>query len=329
MITVNKTINRTRAAINMEKIFGFLARWHAGGMKTALAIVTKTWGSAPRGVGSLMAIAEDGRFEGSVSGGCVEGTVVAEAQALVAKGGSKLLSFTVASEQAWEVGLACGGQIDIQIVALSGDIASFCETVQQVISSRKSGTIDIDLKTGNLVFHDENQIDTLSSSETGIQLPVTPKPRLLIVGAVHIAQHLAPMAADTGFDVTLIDPRAAFTESRDFGSATLVADWPDEVLARMVPDAHTAVVTLTHDPKIDDAALAPALESNAFYIGCLGSKKTHAARLGRLSDAGFDTAALARIHGPVGLDIGAKTPAEIAVSILSEIISVQRRGHAV
>ncbi len=308
----------------MEKIFASLSDWHQSGLKTALAVVTKTWGSAPRGVGSLMVIAEDGRFEGSVSGGCVEGTVIAEANQLARTGGHKLLSFSVSSEQAWEVGLACGGQIEIMVIALSGDVSAASNILLSAIRDRQTGAVRVDLAGGTFTFETGPAPEALAVDATSLLLPVQPKHRLIIIGAVHIAQHLAPMALDAGYDVTVVDPRAAFTDSRSFGTASLVEDWPDELFARMQPDAHTAIVTLTHDPKIDDAALIPALESAAFYIGSLGSKKTHASRLERLASKGYSSDALTRIHGPVGLNIGAKSPAEIAIAILAEITLVRR-----
>jgi len=308
----------------MEKIFASLSDWHQSGLKTALAVVTRTWGSAPRGVGSLMAIAEDGRFEGSVSGGCVEGTVIAEANQLTKTGGHKLLSFSVSSEQAWEVGLACGGEIEIMVIALSGDVPAASQTLLEALDARQTGQLQFDLTSGAFAFEAGPAPEAMAVGDTGLLLPVQPKHRLVIIGAVHIAQHLAPMARDAGYDVTVVDPRAAFTESRTFGGAHLVEDWPDELFARMQPDAHTAVVTLTHDPKIDDAALTPALASPAFYIGSLGSRKTHAARLERLAEKGFASEDLQRIHGPVGLNIGAKSPAEIAIAILAEITLVRR-----
>ncbi|MSP42218.1 MAG: xanthine dehydrogenase [Alphaproteobacteria bacterium] len=150
--------------------------------------------------------------------------------------------------------------------------------------------------------------------------------RLLIAGAVHIAQPLAQMAAVAGYDVTIIDPRRAFATAERFPGVALLTEWPDAGVAELRPDARTAIVTLTHDPKLDDAALSTALNSDSFYIGCLGSKKTHAARLERLRRAGFGDAALARIHGPVGLAIGAKSPAEIAISILAQMTSILRGG---
>lgn len=154
-----------------------------------------------------------------------------------------------------------------------------------------------------------------------------PPLRMLITGAVHIAQPLAAMAALAGFDITIIDPRRAFATPERFPGVALSTQWPDAGIAGLAPDARTAVVTLTHDPKLDDAALGSALESGCFYIGCLGSRKTHAARLQRLKMAGFDEAALARLHGPAGLAIGAKSPAEIAISILAQVTSKLRGGE--
>ncbi len=155
-----------------------------------------------------------------------------------------------------------------------------------------------------------------------------PPKRMIVVGAVHISQVLAPMAALAGYDVTIVDPRGAFATAERFPGVTLNDAWPGEALEALVPDTRTAIVTLTHDPKLDDPALHVALRSPAFYIGCLGSRKTHAARLARLDEAGFDAAALARIHGPVGLNIGAKSPAEIAVAILGQVTEVLHRGRA-
>ena len=173
----------------------------------------------------------------------------------------------------------------------------------------------------------EDKARTVETPEGEVFINVfNPPLRLLIAGAVHIAQPLARMAALAGYDVTIIDPRRAFATAERFPGVALLTEWPDAGVAELRPDARTAIVTLTHDPKLDDAALSTALNSNSFYIGCLGSKKTHAARLERLRMAGFDEAALARIHGPVGLAIGAKSPAEIAISILAQMTSILRGG---
>ena len=155
-----------------------------------------------------------------------------------------------------------------------------------------------------------------------------PAPRLIIIGAVHISQALAPMAAMAGYAVTVVDPRRAFATEDRFPGVTLNGEWPDEAMVKLAPDVRTAVVTLTHDPKLDDPALSAALKSPSFYIGALGSKKTHAARLGRLTKAGFTDADLGRIHGPAGLDIGAKSPAEIAVSVLAQLTAARRNRQS-
>jgi xanthine dehydrogenase accessory factor len=176
--------------------------------------------------------------------------------------------------------------------------------IEQALAANRSGEIEIE---GRRLFVQAR----------------TPDPRLIIVGAVHITQALAPMAALAGYEVMVVDPRRAFATAERFPGLTLSHDWPDEALDEIKLDARSAVVTLTHDPKLDDPALDRALRSPAFYIGSLGSKKTHAARLERLSKAGFDEAALARIHGPAGLSIGAKSPAEIAVSVLAQLTAAR------
>ncbi|MEQ1890473.1 MAG: XdhC family protein [Alphaproteobacteria bacterium] len=173
----------------------------------------------------------------------------------------------------------------------------------------------------------EDKARTVETAQGEVFINVfNPPLRLLIAGAVHIAQPLAQMAAVAGYDVTIIDPRRAFATAERFPGVALLTEWPDAGVAELHPDARTAIVTLTHDPKLDDAALKTALNSESFYIGCLGSRKTHAARLERLRMAGFDEAALGRIHGPVGLAIGAKSPAEIAISILAQMTSILRGG---
>jgi xanthine dehydrogenase accessory factor len=174
---------------------------------------------------------------------------------------------------------------------------------------------------------DEDRSGTLETAAGLLFIEVwNPKPRLLIIGAVHTAQELVPLARAAGYEVTVIDPRTAFSTPARFPDTTLLHDWPNEAVATLAPDRRTAILTLSHDPKIDDPALQAALRSEAFYIGALGSRRTHAKRLERLKDAGFADAALARIRGPVGLAIGAQTPVEIAISIMAEITAVLRRA---
>lgn len=311
----------------MINIFPSLLTELAAGRPAALAVVTSTWGSAPRREGSLMLVREDGSFEGSVSGGCVEGTVIAEAQALLSKGEpSKKLEFAVSNGDAFAVGLACGGTIRISIFTLDGDAAPIVAATLAAIKRRESGVLAFSYHDSPPSFGPAPS-PKLEQLDDTLSLPVVPRPRLEIIGAVHIAQALAPMATRCGFEVTVIDPRASFIEAREFEGAAIISDWPDEYLSKHPLDGASALVTLTHDPKLDDAALHPALNSPAFYIGSLGSRKTNAARLERLEAAGISQKDLARIHGPVGLNIGSSTPEEIAVSILAEIIQCLRAGE--
>jgi xanthine dehydrogenase accessory factor len=174
---------------------------------------------------------------------------------------------------------------------------------------------------------DDDRSGTLESATGLLFIEVwNPKPRLLVIGAVHTAQELVPLARSAGYEVTVIDPRTAFGTPARFPNTTIRNEWPDEAVPALAPDRRTAILTLTHDPKIDDPALTAALRSEAFYIGALGSRRTHAKRVARLKEAGFDDAAISRIRGPVGLAIGAQTPVEIAISIIAEITAVLRRA---
>ncbi|MGC6452861.1 MAG: XdhC family protein [Candidatus Puniceispirillaceae bacterium] len=305
--------------------------WHRDGHGVALAMVMQTWGSSPRPVGSVMVIRDDMAVEGSVSGGCVEGAVIDAGLDSIASGAGRRLDFGVADARAWEVGLSCGGRIAVLVtpVAEGGLPPRALAALDADIRSRRQVTLCFDAVSGALqtgVANSGDAISCLSEDESRFTFSQQPPRRLLIVGGVHITQFLAPMAQQAGYDVTIIDPRAVFAAADRFPGTRCLAVWPDEAMADLVPDDRTAVVTLTHDPKIDDPGLRTALQGDAFYIGCLGSRRTHAARCERLAEAGFAPEAIARLHGPAGMDIGAKTPAEIAVSILAELIAVERKG---
>lgn len=323
--------------------------WIRNGKEVALATVIATWGSSPRPVGSQMVVDGDGRFEGSVSGGCVEGAVVEEAMEVIRQGAPRRLLFGVSREQAWEVGLACGGEMEVFVEKLTW--LSVLDELAGLQSAHRPACLITDLETGGKVLapldkppapetpaaglrHLLEQVRKSERSTTvqegGRELFLhcfQPSPRLLIVGAVHIAQSLVRFGAEAGYEVTVVDPREAFADTVRFPGVEVLVEWPDEAMRRIGLHSRTAVVTLTHDPKLDDPALDVALESNVFYIGALGSRKTHAARLERLGLAGFSEEQLARIHGPVGLNIGAVSPGEIALSIMAEITSVRRLGE--
>jgi xanthine dehydrogenase accessory factor len=315
--------------------------WHRAGRGAALATVVETWGSAPRPVGSQLAIAGDGAFEGSVSGGCVEGAVVGEALEAIGHGKPRLLSFGVSDDQAFAVGLACGGRIRV-LVEPVGVVIPEDELAALVAAraARRQVAAVVNLATGARRLADGRGDDPLAGAirarlradRSGIEEGAwfvavhNPPLRLVVVGAVHIAQPLVAMARLTGYDPVLVDPREAFGSAARFPGETILHDWPDEALAALGLDSRTAVVTLTHDPKLDDPAIRAALASEVFYLGCLGSMRTHAKRVARLTEAGYGPETIARIHAPVGLDIGASSPAEIAVSILAEITQRLRRG---
>lgn len=298
------------------------ANWARAGHHVAVATVIETWGSAPRRTGSRLVIRADGLFEGSVSGGCVEGDVITEAQALLDAGTvSRRLDYGVADETAWQVGLACGGRISVLVQRL--DDAGFpLALVDRLVAAAAAGN-EVALAT-NLASG-----ATIEASEGDFVLRWPPPRRLAIIGAVHIAQALVPLAQGLGIAVTVIDPRGLFAADARFAGLAIDRRWPDEALADWRPNAACAVVALTHDPKLDDVALAAALRSPAFYIAALGSRKNHGRRRERLAALGFAEADLDRIHGPAGLDIGAADPAEIALSIAAQLTAEWRLRHPV
>ncbi|MGB3021609.1 MAG: XdhC/CoxI family protein [Methyloceanibacter sp.] len=319
--------------------------WLAAGRRVALATVVQTWGSAPQPVGSQLLIDANGNFLGSVSGGCVEAEVIAEAAEVIASAKSKTLQFGVEDETAWKVGLACGGTIRICLEPLTAEHGGdgVLHRLAGDIEARRRVALVTELATGERrLAHDSGDLETelapalaeafrqdrsVALEGSGGELFInvfSPAVRLIIVGAVHVAQALGPMARALGYEAVIVDPRAAFATAERFGEVRLLQDWPDEALTAIGVDASTAMVALSHDAKIDDAALVSALRSDAFYVGALGSRKTHAKRVERLLQAGVPAAEIERIHAPVGLDIGALGPAEIALSIIAQIIAVRR-----
>ena len=306
--------------------------WHRAGRGAALATVVQTWGSAPRRVGSQLVVDGEGRIEGSVSGGCVEGAVVFEAMDAIRDGKERMLEFGVSDEDAFAVGLACGGTIKVLVEPVGGALPlSLLEDLVAARAARKPLAYEVNLTTGqrqlNADAHSERmRMDRSGMGEDGETFVAVHNPplRLVVVGAVHIAQALVPMARIAGYDPVLIEPRGSFGAPERFPGETILEDWPDEAVAQLGLDARTALVLLTHDPKLDDPALEAGLRAECFYIGALGSTRTHAKRVDRMTAAGFTTDEIARIHGPVGLNIGAAGPAEIAVSILAEMTAVLR-----
>ena len=294
--------------------------WRARGERVALATVVATRRSAPRPVGAKLAVTEKGEMAGSVSGGCVEADVVAHAQEVLASGRPRLVSYGIDDERAWEVGLPCGGEIDVFVepleeepprpeepgvllTILQGERAGEHTFVAGDERPRESGLIELE---GELVFAEV----------------LGPPPRLLVFGAGELAEALCAAARLLGWQTIVSDPRPALVSPERIPSADeLVAEQPEQALARIRADGDTAVVVLTHEPRLDVPALRAALASDAFYVGALGSRRTQSRRRGLLLEQGVAEAEIDRISGPVGLDIGAKTPAEIAIAIVAEIVA--------
>lgn len=343
----------------MRELLPQLQIWRDAGKRIALATVVKTWGSAPREEGAMMAISETGEMAGSVSGGCVETAVIEEALALLRSGGAKLLSYGVTNEEAWTVGLACGGSIEIFVrpfdwqsrvskalldhlqsrqtcilltrLEADGDVAGrqmLIDTGGKLVVDSATAIPEASLHAHIDIAHPPRVARQLEVE--GMRLfvqPFLPPARFVIVGGVHIAQSLAHFARRLEFEVILIDPRAAFANAARFPHVDRFLNmWPDEALAQIGIDQNTFLVALTHDPKIDDPALLVALRANPAYVGILGSRRTHEKRIRRLQEAGLTEAEIARLHAPIGVDIGARSPAEIAVSIMAEVIAVRRGG---
>jgi len=285
------------------------------GEPLALATVVSTWGSAPRPRGSHMLVHGDGRFEGSVSGGCVESDILQTAAEVIAGAPFQVRRYGVADAAAWEVGLPCGGEIAVMVQPVSAE-GFDPELFDRIADAREQGdslAVHTDLDTGH---SSERPLET---GEVFINRYDPPR-RLLIVGAVQIAQSLAALARTLGIEVVVIDPRARFLTEERFPGVTLDDRWPDEAVTAYRPGPATAVVTLSHDIKIDDPALIAALGSEAGYVGALGSRRSHAARRERLAAAGLSAETIDRVDGPVGIDIGAIGPSEIALSIAAAMI---------
>lgn len=301
----------------MDRLLAAAARWRADRM--AIATVIATWGSSPCPRGSHMLVQEDGSFEGSVSGGCVEGDVLEAAAAVIADGVARVLRFDVLDTDAWRANLPCGGAIEIlvQPVADTAFPHALFDALRQARDAGDAITFSTDVPSGKSVVG---------------ELPDTfvrhypPARRLLIVGGVQIAAALAGLVASLDMVATIIDPRARYLTEARFPGVKLDDRWPDDAIRALRPDGATAIVVLSHDAKIDDPALIAALDSPAYYIAALGSRRSHAARLDRLRGQGLSDAQLARIDGPAGLPLGAVGPAEIALSIAAAMIRAWRLG---
>jgi xanthine dehydrogenase accessory factor len=340
----------------MRDILPDLDTWRAEDKSIALATVVQTWGSSPRRAGAKMALTPDGKITGSVSGGCVEGAVYEAGVNTLKSNRPQLLHFGVADETAWEVGLACGGSIDIFVKPLD---ETFFHALRSVLAEEKSAVLMTIVRgpdellgremlveengrvTGSLTLEFEEQAlavakEALAQGESHRAMlneevevfveVIAPPPTLIAVGGVHITIALVALAKTLGYRTVVVDPRSAFGNEERFPNVDrLIQQWPEDAFQEIQITRSTAVAMLTHDPKLDDPALKVALASPAFYVGALGSKTTQAKRRQRLLEEGLTEEHLNRLHGPIGLKIGAGTPEEIAISIMAEIVAARNR----
>lgn len=308
-------------ADDVEVIRSALA-WLEAGQRVALATVVRTWGTSPRPPGSMLAMNDDGQFVGSVSGGCVEDALVDSFRDNeIAGPGPTVIDFGVNREEAERMGLPCGGRLEVlvenQITRESIDDLLARLHDAELVSRRVS------LITGEVVLEPGVDGAEFQVYETEIVKSFGPDWQLLIIGDGQLARHLASMAQQLGYRIAICDPRGNFTATTPLPGVRYLRAMPDDVIRGLSDQTRTAIVALTHDPRLDDLAVSAALESRAFYIGALGSKKTALARHKRLESLGHISQQLNRIHGPAGISIGSKRPAEIAVSILAQITAIR------
>ncbi|MBI4192592.1 MAG: XdhC family protein [Betaproteobacteria bacterium] len=300
--------------------------WLDAGRKATLATVVRTWGSAPRPIGAMLVIRDDGQVAGSVSGGCVEDDLIERVREhRLASSKPEVVTYGVTKEQAERFGLPCGGTLQIVLEPLTQQ--SGIRQLLDIVARHELVTRRLDLESGKISLASAKWSDVLEFDGKLLKTVHGPRWRLLIIGAGQTSRYLAQMAQALDYQVTVCDPREEYALGWDLADVRINRGMPDDVVLAMNMDAHTAVVAVTHDPKLDDMALLEALKSAAFYVGALGSRLNNDKRRKRLAE--FDLAAdeIARLHGPVGLPIGSRTPPEIAVAILAEMTAV-RRGVA-
>ena len=343
----------------MRDILDEVERWRQSGERVAIATVIHTWGSAPRPAGSVMALTAGGKIAGSVSGGCVEAAVVESGLRCLSTGRPERLRFGVTDETAWSVGLACGGTIEVFVEPLGGETFDAIRTAiregrpaamatvvggTEELLGRRLRVSDDGRVTGSLGEGYDAAVEAQAREALAAGAPrrveptaerpaeifidvLQPSPRLIVVGGVHIAIPLVAIAKTLGYRTIVVDPRESFGSPERFPDVDrIVSAWPDKALGEIGIDAATAVAVLTHDPKLDDPALAAALRSSAFYVGALGSRRTQEKRRQRLLEAGLDEAALSRLHAPIGLPIGGRSPGEIALSIMAQIVAARNKS---
>ncbi len=311
----------------MREVLAELTEWIEAGEDIALATVIETWGSSPRPLGSKMVVTRSGKMAGSVSNGCIEGAVFEEAQKVLKSREPKVAAFGVADEVAFEVGLACGGHIEVFVQPLGPTHRALIETLRR----NEAATLRTNLVTGEAELSAGAPGSELASRDgEWFKEPFRRAAHLVIIGAIHIAIPLHRLARVMGYNVTVVDARAKFATKVRFPEADeIIVAWPDEAMAKIAIDNSTYVVILTHDPKFDLPALRTVLGKPAGYIGAIGSRKTNQNRFDALRAEGFTDEQLSRVHGPIGLDLGGRGAEETALGILAEITAVRFGGSGV
>ena len=312
-----------------------LRDWRAARKRALLATVVRTWGSSPRPVGSIMALCEDGAVVGSVSGGCIEDDLIyqhtqayaslhnaGEASRQIPSGPPSFVKYGVTADEAHRFGLPCGGTLELLL-----EYDPDASTLAQLVESLEAGQLmqrTVQLGDGRVTLMAAGSPAALSVSSLELINTFGPEYRMLLIGAGQLTEYLATMALFSGFAVTVCDPREEYRSAWSVAGAKVLSDMPDDVVIAFKPDRRSCVIALTHDPKLDDLALMEALETDAFYVGAIGSRRNNEARHQRMAEH-FDIneAGLARLRGPIGIYIGSKTPPEIAVSVMAEVLAVK------
>ena len=311
-----------------------LRDWRQAGKRALLATVVRTWGSSPRPVGSIMALCEDGAVVGSVSGGCIEDDLIyrhtrayaqdpaAHAGAKIPSGAPGFVKYGITADEAHRFGLPCGGTLELVL-----EYDPQADLLADLVAALETGSLmqrTVHLGDGRVTQQQARAPEALRVSATELVNVFGPEYRMLLIGAGQLTEYLATMALFSGFAVTVCDPREEYRGGWSVPGATVVGDMPDDVVAAFKPDRRSCVVALTHDPKLDDLALLEALQTAAFYVGAIGSRRNNEARRQRMVEHfGQTEASLARLRGPIGIYIGSKTPPEIAVSVMAEILAVK------
>lgn len=309
----------------MRDVLATVERWLAEDLRVAAATVVKTERSAPREVGATLAVSEQGEVAGSVTGGCVEPAVYEEAQAVLRGEGPRLVTYGIADEEAFEVGLPCGGTVHIYVFEPARQVV---EDLCAALRTEKPLALELTVSTGaqRLITLDGRAEPALDGDV--FTLPFGPRPELYVFGGVDHAAAVARVGRFLGYRVTVCDPRSKFATAERFPDVDeVVVEWPDRFLERAPIDERTAICVLTHDHRLDVPALKAALASPAGYVGAMGSRRTNEERARLLAEEGVPEDALARLHAPIGLDIGSRTPEEVAVAVAAEIVAV-RRGRS-